>query len=93
MLEATMKYDNFFEDMLEMLTKQEEQKKRGHNDFNILSIVRKKSEEVGLHSNFIYSLLNRDALHYQEELFLNLFIKDVLIETDDIGEFGIPLNL
>jgi len=81
-----MTYDSFFKDMSQMIIKQEEQKKRGHNDFNILSIVRKKYEEVGLHSKFIYSLLDREALHYQDDLFLKLFIKHVLVKTKNIGE-------
>lgn len=44
---------------------QEEQKKRGLNNYNVMSAIRKIHEEVGMHSNFIYSLLDNDKLNYQ----------------------------
>jgi len=84
-------YKVFFELMGEFLTTQAEQKKRGFNDFNILSVVRGKYEEVGLHSQFIYSLLDKDEKHYQGELFLKLFIKYVL--NIPINDFGKVLNV
>lgn len=47
--------------------------------------MRKENAEVGMHSNVIASLIDPKGLHYQGDLFLQLFIKDVL-EIEDIGE-------
>lgn len=62
----------------------ETKKKNGINNFNPILVLRKKGEEVGLHSQFIYSLIDPNAEHYQDTLFLDLFIKDVL-GLDDFG--------
>lgn len=43
-----------FELIEEVLKKQASQKLRGLNDYNILNVVRKASEEVGMHSNVIH---------------------------------------
>jgi len=77
-------YKDFFENFKKFKEIQNKQKQRGLNDFNIFSTLRKKNAEVGLHSNFIYSLLNPNSKHCQNELFLELFIKDVL----NIQNFG-----
>lgn len=77
-------YKDFFYNFIQFKEKQNKQKQRGLNDFNIFSTLRKKNAEVGLHSNFIFSLLNPNGEHYQNELFLNLFIEDVL----NISDFG-----
>lgn len=68
----------FFNKLDEFKKKQIIEKQQGINDFNILSIIRNKNEEVGLHSNLIYSLLNPNENHNQGELFLRLFIRNVL---------------
>ena len=62
----------------------ETKKKNGINNFNPILVLRKKGEEVGLHSQFIYSLIDPNGEHYQDTLFLDLFIKDVL-GLDDFG--------
>jgi hypothetical protein len=77
-------YRDFFDKFKEFKEKQNKQKQRGLNDFNIFSTIRKKNAEVGLHSNFIYSLLNPNGKHYQDKLFLELFIQHVL----KISNFG-----
>ena len=46
-------------------------------DFNIFSILKIGNKE-DIHSYFIYELLNSKGTHYQDNLFLNLFIKKVL---------------
>lgn len=48
--------------------------KMGANDYNLFSILRKDNEEAGLHSAFIFSLLDTDGEHYQKDLFLKLFL-------------------
>lgn len=58
--------------------KQEDQTRRGLNNYNMVSVVRKSTHEVGMHSNVIYSLINPDAEHFQGDLFLKLFIENIL---------------
>ncbi len=80
-------YKILFDLMGSFQEKQSEQRLRGFNDFNILSVVRGKYEEVGLHSQFIYALLDKEEKHYQDELFLQLFVRNVLgIESKEFGE-------
>ena len=81
-----IEYKKNFEKLKEFQEKQTRQKLRGLNDYNMVNVVRKASEEVGMHSNVIYSLLNTNGLHYQNDLFLNLFIEKVLGFT--IEDFG-----
>ena len=72
------KYDKFFQDMKDLKSKQEKQKMRGLNDYNMVNVVRGENMEVGMHSNVIYSLINPNGLHYQDDLFLQLFIEHVI---------------
>jgi len=69
------KYKDFFEKMRNFKHKQAEQKKRGFNDFNLLTTVLKSNDEVRLHSRMIAALLNPQGLHYQGALFLELFLQ------------------
>ncbi len=71
-------YIELFKLIEDILSKQEAQKMQGLNDYNMVNVVRKASHEVGMHSNVIYSLINPNGLHYQNDLFLNLFIEKVL---------------
>jgi len=71
-------YKDFFNLIKDFKKKQEEQKRKGLNDYNMVNVVRKETVEVGMHSNVIYSLINPDGLHYQGDLFLQFFIKDVI---------------
>lgn len=72
----------FFKEIKKFKENQNKQKQRGLNDFNILTAVRKPHAEVGMHSNFLYALLNPDGLHYQDDLFVNIFVKYVLCKND-----------
>jgi hypothetical protein len=78
-------YINFFEKIKLFKEEQKKQKQRGLNDYNMVNVVRKENAEVGMHSNVIYSLINPNGLHYQDDLFLQIFIKDVL-EINDFGD-------
>jgi len=62
------------------------QKQRGLNDYNVMTAIRKADAEVGMHSNFIYSLLDIDGSHYQGDLFAKLFIEHALLY--DVKDFG-----
>ena len=55
----------------------EARKKRGQNDFNPLLCVQKLDDEENMHSGFLYALLNPYREHYQDDLFLKLFVKSI----------------
>ncbi|STO97795.1 PD-(D/E)XK nuclease family protein [Helicobacter canis] len=55
----------------------EARKKRGQNDFNPLLCVQKLDDEENMHSGFLYALLNPNGEHYQDDLFLKLFVKSI----------------
>lgn len=79
------KYVDFFEKIRLFKEEQKKQKQRGLNDYNMVNVVRKENAEVGMHSNVIYSLIDPNGLHYQDDLFLQIFIKDVL-KINDFGD-------
>lgn len=80
-------YQLFFNLILDFKQLQDQQKQRGLNDYNILNVVRDEYAEVGLHSRVLYSLLDPEGLHYQKDLFLKLFIKEVL-KISDFGDMA-----
>ena len=68
---------------------QQQQKIRGLNNYNIMKVLRNIDAEVGMHSRFISSLLDKDREHYQGELFINLFIEHVIkAKLKDCFDFG-----
>lgn len=69
------KYINFFEELNKFKEKQQKQKERGLNDYNLLTTVLNEYDEVRLHSRVIGSLLEINGLHYQKELFLEKFME------------------
>jgi len=73
------------QDMLDRIkdlsNKIEVKKLRGNNDYNVFASLLSIYDEVRLHSRFIYSLLDPNSLHYQKELFLELFIKACGLES------------
>lgn len=54
--------------------RQQSQKMRGLNDFNLFTTLLKADNEVRLHSQFLRFLLDPNANHYQGDLFLRLFL-------------------
>jgi len=87
-----VKYKDLFSLLENIAKKQDGQKKRGLNNYNMVNVVRKATHEVGMHSNIIYSLINPDGEHFQYDLFLNVFIKKVIMpklglkKLEDFGE-------
>lgn len=55
--------------------KRDAQRHRGLNDFNPFTIVLHGHDEVRLHSRFLRHLLDPHADHYQDDFFLQLFLK------------------
>jgi hypothetical protein len=49
--------------------------------FNIFTVLLKSGDEVNLHSKFIYELLDPKGSHHQGRLFLNLFFKELLLDS------------
>ncbi|CAA6811621.1 MAG: Unknown protein [uncultured Sulfurovum sp.] len=88
---ALENYDALFELIQNTLIRQEEQKKKGLNNYNMVNIVRKATHEVGMHSNIIYSLINPNSNHFQDDLFLNKFIETIILsklELTSLQDFG-----
>jgi hypothetical protein len=80
-------YDNFFERIRNIQDIKNKQKGRGLNNYNIFTSLLKASDEVRLHSRFIFSLLNPDGDHYQGTLFLEKFI-----EAIGLADFGLNMD-
>ena len=78
-------YENFFEEIKKFKETQKKQKQRGLNDYNVLTTVLKASDEVRLHSRMIGSLLNPNGKHYQETLFLEIFLKTIGWDDFDLN--------
>ncbi|MFL1707450.1 PD-(D/E)XK nuclease family protein [Campylobacter sp. MOP7] len=74
-------FTKFFEEFNGVLKNYNEQENkrriRGLHDYNIFTTLLKESDEVRLHSRFLYSLLNLEGGHYQDDLFLQLFLKNI----------------
>jgi len=58
------------------------QKLKGET-FNIFSILKMERLEVETHSALIYEMLNPNGAHAQGNKYLDLFIKQVLVEIND----------
>ena len=57
------------------------------NKFNIFSILRSESDEVNLHSRFIYELLKPKGAHNQDTIFLKLFLNELnKAENNDLNK-------
>jgi len=57
--------------------KNEKKKKSGIHDYSLMNALLKKTDEVNLHSNFIYSMINPDSSHYYGNKFLKLFLESI----------------
>jgi len=74
-------YKNYFEKIKKFKNEQDKQKQRGLNNYNILTSVLSKSDEVRLHSRMIFSLLDINGTHYQSSLFLDKFLNILNIKN------------
>ncbi len=77
--------ENEYKDLLKIFNKLDEdnklEKKKGSHDYSLMNALLKKTNEVHLHSNFIYSMINPRGNHYCDSDFLNIFL-------DSINESG-----
>jgi len=86
-------YSNFFEEIKRFKQKQQKQKQRGLNDYNLLTTVLKPHDEVRLHSRMIGSLINPSGSHYQNTLFLEKFLKILNLNNFDFDVNNAKLQL
>lgn len=63
-----LKYKNF-------LQQREEEIRQGKNNYSLIGSLLGIHDEVRLHSRFIYSMINPNGSHFQNDLFLKLFIE------------------
>ena len=49
----------------------------GVHDYSLIASMLKPSNEVTLHSRFLYSMLDPKGLHYQKDAFLKLFLEQL----------------
>jgi hypothetical protein len=82
-----MDYDVEFSKLKNFKQKQNEQKQRGLNNYNILTAVLKDHDEVRLHSRMLFSFLDPHGEHFQGTLFLDKFF-----EVIGLKELGFRAN-
>lgn len=70
-------FDEFVKQFSAYLANAKESKRRGNNDYNPLKAVQKVNDEEKMHSGFLHSLLDTRGEHYQDDLFLKLFLQNV----------------
>ncbi len=74
-------FDKFVRQFSEYLDAANESKKLGNNDYNPLKAVQNPNNEVNMHSGFLVSLLDTRGEHYQDDLFLKLFLQTLGLES------------
>lgn len=74
-------FDEFVRQFSEYLDAANESKKLGNNDYNPLKAVQNPNDEVNMHSGFLVSLLDTRGEHYQDDLFLKLFLQTLGLEN------------
>lgn len=72
-MEVTKDMSAFFQKAEILFFKHAQEQKA--NDFNVFSILRKESDEVNLHSAFLYELLNPVGSHNLKSVFLQKFFE------------------
>jgi len=76
---------NEYKEVLQLYDKleaeNEKKKKAGVHDYSLINALLKASDEVNLHSKFIYSMINPAGLHYCESAFLKLFLEEIKSES------------
>jgi hypothetical protein len=55
----------------------------GVHDYSLIHSLLKSGNEVQLHSNFIYSFINPQGLHYRGDIFLGAFLNQISLEWSE----------
>lgn len=77
-------FDKFVRQFSEYLDAANESKKRGNNDYNPLLVIRYAKDEAKLHTRILHSFLDTNGTHYQDDLFLRLFLETLKLK--DCGD-------
>lgn len=77
-------FDEFVRQFSEYLDAANESKKRGNNDYNPLLVIRYAKDEAKLHTRILHSFLDTNGAHYQDDLFLQLFLETLKLK--DCGD-------
>lgn len=67
---------------IHFLRKRRDERLEKEETFNVFEIMYKWSDEVHLHSRFLSTLLNPQASHKKQDLFLKLFLKHIDVPFD-----------
>ncbi len=70
-------YKNLLNKYNILYNENEKKKKLGVHDYSLMNALLKKTDEVNLHSNFIYSMINPKGSHYCGTIFLELFLEAI----------------
>lgn len=70
-------FEPVMQELRKFYAQQNSQKQRGLNNFNIFVSLRKQSDEVHVHSRFLFEMLNPNGSHYQGSLFLEKFMATI----------------
>ena len=76
----------------EEIIKVEEKSRKKGDKFNIFSILGIQRKEVETHSFLLYDLINPNGSHYQGDLYLRIFLKEILKEKDDFKIYNLLDN-
>ena len=76
----------------EEIEKIEEKSRKKGDKFNIFSILGIQRKEVETHSFLLYDLINPNGSHYQGDLYLRIFLKEILKEKDDFKIYNLLDN-
>jgi len=70
-------YSSLLKIFSELDERNKDQKRQGVHDYSLMNALLKKTDEVHLHSNFIYSMINPNGSHYHDNKFLKLFLDSI----------------
>lgn len=80
-LSSIKHYSQLLEKFNHLVDENEKKKALGFHDYSLMNALLKKTDEVNLHSNFIYSMINPESNHYCGNKFLEFF----LMAIDETG--------
>ena len=81
--EVLYDFKNRLSKLNEEIEKIEKSSQKKGDKFNIFSILGIQRKEVETHSFLLYDLINPNGSHYQGDLYLRIFLKEILKEKDD----------
>jgi len=86
---VTDNINNLLSQIKAILEKHSGESKRQQLAFNVFSILRRESEEVGLHSAFLFALLDPNGGHQHKAFFLNALMDSLGLNQFSESKFDI----